>query len=123
MVRVRVDLWASSLLAAIGLLPVASCGGNASSDDGGARNEFPCENPKPYYEGSGYFRCDSGAIVRSARVECPSSIPRAEPILHYDAEDTCQYDSDCTDAPHGYCDPGWNDPGGFARCAYGCTQD
>ncbi len=156
--RVPTELWAASLLATLGVAPVA-CGGRAESDDGGegasagnehhlgarratggslntggstagrggsgpstggstagrggttggtgavSNNPFPCESPTPIVdESSGFVQCANGFMARPFVAECPSPLPRANPVPNYDpATDFCQYDSDCIEQPHGYC--------------------
>jgi hypothetical protein len=74
---------------------------------------------------TGYQVCDDGAIIRPFVAECPSTLPRPEPVPNYDpAYYQCQYDSDCTEMAHGYC--GSNYGGGLAPgayCNYGCVND
>jgi hypothetical protein len=174
--RVPTELWAASLLATLGVAPVA-CGGRAeTADDGGegatggttttsggttamggssagrggtapgtggstagsgaiggtgaiGNNPFPCESPRPVGDSStGFVQCDNGFTARPFAAECPSSVPRANPVPDYDpATDLCHYDSDCTEKPNGYCGrpPGaaGGDLGGDHWCQYGCVSD
>lgn len=173
--RVRPDLFATSLFATLGLLPLAACGGNAEGgDDGGGSgattsagsggrpsgsggsgwagftgvsgngtggtffpggggsgvNRFPCSNPVPRMDGvTSYLVCDNGAVIRTEQAECPSSLPRPEPVAGVDPATTeCQYDADCTEMPNGYCSVpnyiGGDAPQSTnAYCSYGCTTD
>jgi hypothetical protein len=151
--RVSTELWAASLLATLGIAPVA-CGGRAQTTDTGGEgatgsttaaggttagsgasggtgavgnNPFPCESPTPIGDSNtGFVQCANGFVARPFAAECPSSLPRANPIPSYDpATDLCQYDSDCTEKPNGYCGqpPGGGDPGGDHWCQYGCVND
>jgi hypothetical protein len=157
--RVRTDLWATSLFAALGLLPLAACGGRADGGDdsssggstggqptgsggsvtprggsvgsGGtgifpvAGNQFPCENPIAIEASPGFVTCDNGMTARQSAQTCPSPLPRPEPAPN-SAPDAgeCQYDTDCTAAPNGYC-VGYEYDGAVpgAYCSYGCTND
>ncbi len=176
--RTRTDLWATSLLVTMGLLPVAACGGkSAGEDDGGtagvgsagsgsvpsnggstrggasarggseptagteaggatgqagsgtagavASNPFPCLSAEPLYGDTGYYSCENGGLIRSTQRDCPSSIPRSDPVPNYDPlYDQCQYDGDCMDAPYGHCSrPIGGELSLEAHCQYGCIAD
>jgi hypothetical protein len=104
--------------------------GGTISGAGAPGNSFPCESPTPVLnEDTGFVRCANGLVTRPFVGECPSSIPRAEARPDYDPEyDTCQYDSDCTDLPYGYCQGGALFPGfpyqtDTLICRYGCVTD
>jgi hypothetical protein len=120
--RVRPDVWATSLFLALGLLSVTACGG--SSDEDGV-NQFPCENPTTTGAGSGFATCDNGAVVRESVQQCGSSLPRPEAQAATLATGGCMYDSDCTEQANGYCAvntfPGGDASGAY--CYYGCTSD
>jgi len=118
--RVRPDLWATSLFVALGLVSVTACGG--SSDEDGF-NPFPCQNPTEV--SPGIVTCDSGARVRESVEQCGSSLPRPEAQTATLVTGGCMYDSDCTEQANGYCAVN-NFVGGDATgayCYYGCTSD
>ncbi len=124
---VRPELWASSLLVGLGLLPLAGCAGTTDGDgDQGVAgiNRFPCENAVS--SGSGYATCESGVTVRETVEQCSSSLPRSEPQTSVLVMGGCMYDSECTAQAHGYCSvPSYigGDSSGGAFCNYGCTSD
>jgi len=88
-------------------------------------NPLVCENPlsatrvaSQSYD-VGYEACGGGWIHRSRVAECPSALPRSEPIAGLDGE-TCD-DASCA-GPHGYCiNVGGVGPSTF--CAQGCVRD
>jgi hypothetical protein len=88
-------------------------------------NAFPCLDPEPIdAAGSGYDRCRSGYIRRSHAANCSSELPRPDPVPDYDpATDSCQYDSDCDERPHGACESVLYAPNTNRYCRYGCVVD
>ncbi|WP_437573314.1 ferritin-like domain-containing protein [Sorangium sp. So ce887] len=89
---------------------------------------FACDDPEPIIvagQNTGYVRCAGGWMHRAEIVACPSPLPRAEACPEpSDNPGACSSDADCTEQPHGHCDPAaGNDalPGCF--CQYGCTID
>ncbi len=103
-------------------------GGTAGAGAVG-NNPFPCESPTPIGNArSGFYQCANGFITRSFISDCSSPLPRPDPIPDYDpAFDQCQYDSDCTEQPNGYCGrpagSAGGDIGGGRWCQYGCVND
>lgn len=147
--RVRVDVFGTTLLAALGVAPLG-CGGSAvrnGGSDGGsagaqapsgsggsaatatgggpAENAFPCLDPSPLIdESTGYVQCSNGYVHRTAQRECPTSLPRPDPVPNHDpAVDQCQYDSECTLLPHGFCGTAGISPSASRFCSYGCRDD
>jgi hypothetical protein len=95
-----------------------------------------CQNPRAL--GGGWWECANGMIHRTERNVCPSSLPRpglaGGAVAQPDAgagggagvnAGDCRQDSDCTEAPHGYCELDSDFPGGMyqAYCQYGCVDD
>jgi hypothetical protein len=107
----------------------ASAGGGVATG-GVPTNQFPCLNPSPILDATtqietGYEVCENRETRRVRQVECPSSVPRAEPVTDFDpTNDECQFDSDCTVHANGYCAV---EGSGFDRgpsvCSYGCKTD
>ncbi len=104
--------------------------GGTVSEAGAPGNQFPCESPTPLLnEETGFVECANGLVTRPFAGKCPSSVPRAEARPGYDPEyDSCQYDSDCTEQPYGYCHGGALFPGFPYQtdnlfCHYGCVTD
>lgn len=108
--------------------------GGASQTTGGAV-AVTCVNPKDYQvpdyahdaapgNPTGFVECDGGWLHRPAAGTCQSYLPRDTTIKGF-APGECTSDSDCTDAPNGYCtlsSEGFN-PSETTVCAYGCTKD
>ncbi|HEX4339729.1 MAG TPA: ferritin-like domain-containing protein [Polyangiaceae bacterium] len=74
----------------------------------------------------GYETCQGGVLHRTKKAECPSSIPRPGIIVPStggapSTVNQCQRDADCTEKPHGFCEPGTQILAGF--CSYGCIDD
>lgn len=120
-------LWAGGAAGTAGSL---STGGVPTWATGGVPAWLPCSNPAPLPgpDGTptGYVTCDGGSVHRSARMDCPSVVPRAaacQPYVSYDAGigGGCTHDSDCTAQANGYCVPGIQFPG--CVCDYGCIRD
>lgn len=106
----------------------AGRGGTTGGTGPASNNPFPCESPTPIVDAtSGFVQCANGFIARPFAAECPSPLPRANPVPNYDpATDFCQYDSDCTEQPNGYCGSSpvnGGDIGGIRSCQYGCVSD
>jgi hypothetical protein len=97
--------------------------GGEGGADGAA---FPCGEARAVLGPStGLERCAAGYLRRSAAANCPSSLPRNEPVPNYNfAIDTCQFDVDCPSAtwgPYAHCA---EREGGYSRaCTAGCVAD
>jgi hypothetical protein len=66
-------------------------------------NRYPCEDPQALV--GGFVRCASGLLHRAEAGNCPTSVPRAEPVIDNagGAPGEC-YDADCAHlGPHGFC--------------------
>jgi hypothetical protein len=97
--------------------------GTGSAGTGGSGGSgvgfFACANPNDLTNPpSGYIGCANHMVHRAAKLQCPETVPR--PDIFPDAGGNCQKDADCTDQPHGHCEPGFL-PG--VRCVYGCVRD
>jgi hypothetical protein len=141
MLRTPLSLWCASFLAT---LSAAACGGKVletTTEPGGAvtpqpapvttaTRTFACENPMPLVAGgdTGFELCASGFVHRDKKVECPTSLPRAQTCTTSspDIVGPCQTDADCTAGPNGQCsgfDPVAGGPTGTCSCYYGCRTD
>jgi hypothetical protein len=98
--------------------------GSSSSDT------IVCRNPSnltqlltssgPELHDTGYEWCDGGWNHRSRAVECPSALPRAEPVVGYRG-DACE-DTSCA-GPHDFCIT-YGGPGPTSTgCMPGCVRD
>jgi len=108
-----------ALLSALGLLPVAACG---TAD----QPAFECTGSEPVTsqgQETGYENCSEGYMHRSSAVACANALPRAEVCeSSYPEGDSCTQDSDCTDAPNGFCGVAPYGAGNCS-CSYGCVED
>lgn len=128
--RTSLSACSAALFAALGLVPFTACGGSTTGDSRGGLGYMPCRNPAPLLgpsgEDTGYVTCDGSTIHRTAQVDCPSALPRAETCQSSYPYDSgvapgCTQDSDCVESPHGYCA---GVPGGIGcYCNYGCIRD
>lgn len=104
--------------------------------------ELQCISSKPLQvlgQPTGFQECANGLVHRAAKEDCPSLLPRKEPVQVTLAQalrrqvpefpedrvevivDECARDADCTAQPHGYCGTPIFD---FATmCEYGCVKD
>ena len=121
----------------------SSTGGSGGGVDGGngndsaAVNEFPCTDPQPLIAGAetGYQKCASGAIHRTAKTSCPPRTTFSCGATNPDPAVTpgCSSDFDCTEHPDGQCrynppippSPGFpGSPYDSCGCSYGhCLTD
>ncbi len=106
-----------------------------------------CEGPEAR-RGLNLSLCANGITHRFDNAACESIYPRPEPVVSAGAAElplppstdagigggpntqamndfsACTSDSDCTDAPHGYCNLGGNEQWGrYTYCNYGCVTD
>lgn len=82
-----------------------------------------CEDPVEL--GDGYVRCANGAVDRIADTTHDPLAGRLEACTHFEANRSCEWDTDCTDGPNGQCshfDDLW-DAGDSCGCTYGCASD
>ena len=92
---------------------------------GGMGNVLACDvsESRDDYE-NGFELCDGSAtrIHRSEAGTCRSLLPRENimPVTEFDA---CNADTDCTERPHGHCDPGAGFEVASLTCQYGCVVD
>ncbi|HTM44396.1 MAG TPA: ferritin-like domain-containing protein [Polyangiaceae bacterium] len=111
-----------------GSTPVGSC-----STPVGVPTNFRCADSMPSASGPpGLETCANGLVHRAQATECPNPLPR-DTVLTPPAADAgaivqCHQDSDCTDAPHGYCEMQGAPPGPVifvpgTFCGYGCVND
>jgi hypothetical protein len=135
--RTRLQAWRSSFYVALGLSAFA-CGGsteNSNDDTGsggaGGAPTGECANPRPVLgldgQETGFVRCDPGFVRRQERRDCPSIVPRPNPVkLTGDAGISCTRDQDCSGLPHGFCyvssGGGCGSLGG-STCLPGCVRD
>ena len=100
--------------------PIGNSGAGGSA--GASPEIFICEAPTPRPSGGGFESCNGSdmRIHRADTAECESGLPRSNvtPLSTYDA---CTSDTECTDAPNGFCDPNRN--GTVRSCRYGCLVD
>ena len=112
-------------------------GGSHTSRDGGGDSgdagRSVCENPTPRIgtdgQPTGFVDCANGFSHRVEKRTCSSTLPRSTicgdgtPVGDAGlASGLCSKDSDCKDAPNGYCQLS----AGLATgcyCSYGCTTD
>jgi hypothetical protein len=72
----------------------------------------------------GWIGCGQGFLHRVARAQCPSSVPRPDPVWMSDVytpdQVECMSDAECAHLPHGYC---WGTYWLPPRCVAGCVVD
>jgi len=112
------------ILGTLGLLGGA-CGADVAQSPADTRGPElvatdTCVEPRTDL-GGGFERCGDGVVHRSAVRECPSALPRALTEHASDPNDQCEQDSDCTEAPHGYCV--LIQEAHVYACSYGCVAD
>ncbi len=110
--------------------------GVGGSGVGGTTSFTLCSNIQPLLPGydTGFYKCDEGFEHRSEAKECPSFLPRTEPLPPTGTGgqeglggsgpvDECLQDSDCP-GPHGYCERSYVWDGSPANyCQNGCVTD
>jgi hypothetical protein len=126
-----------AMLAAIGSLSAAGCGGATTQGptDGsiGGTAGLPtgdsrwttCDSPTSYPApggpaNNGFELCGSGVVHRAAIRDCPSDIDPSATVPGLPSGE-CQTAADCTARPHGYCT--FAGMAGPTVCAYGCVRD
>lgn len=101
--------------------------GAAGSAGGGGAASWACvDMPLLADADTGFFRCASGSIHRPEVKACPSKLPTSNTcgeVMGGGIPSGCQADTDCKDAPNGYCNQTSGGAGIFCSCAYGCTED
>jgi hypothetical protein len=150
--RVSTDGFRLAVLAAIGSLGAAACGGSTRTDGdpigtGGASGGMPASSgghaaggsgpsnggtaadeerfttcKNPTPLGGGYERCESGVVHRASSGICNSFIDPNAVVNPMLGMGECTKNSDCTARPHGYCNTPGY-PGAISACAYGCVND
>ena len=121
------SLRAGAVALALALAPWLSCGGSTTGDGGGDTDPQlgfgVCDAPSPL--AGGWVRCGQGFEHRAEVAECPSAVPRPEPIEPSPFIDPaavqCSSDAECGHLAHGHCyaPSVWDVP----RCTAGCVVD
>jgi hypothetical protein len=113
----------TSLLAAIGVISIAGCGGT-TSDGGGGSSSNACEGEEPLGD-TGYAQCDDVSVNRVGAATCDNPTPNQVACAGTEEQLDCTSDADCTEGAYGRCiTGGGNFEGGtFCGCVYGCTTD
>jgi hypothetical protein len=142
--RTQLVTWRSSLCAALGLAALA-CGGQTDADQesvsggaggtsggaGGTSNTSSCVNPRPVIgidgRETGFVTCEAGFIHRPEVRECPSIVPRPDPVAppQLDPPSACTRDQDCAHMIHGHCvaGQGYRASSVYGYCVTGCVRD
>lgn len=97
-----------------------SGGAGAAGHGGMAVGGGPPACTNPVVSG-GTVTCEGGLKHHPGGGSCDSSLPRPDKVASATPTSECQYDSDCTEKPYGWCGGGGQIPG--AICQYGCVTD
>lgn len=107
-----------------GIAGASGTGGSSGSGGTGATGPKQCETDTAVLvdgHETGMYSCD-GLLHRKFALECYSKIPRPEACVGGEF-DSCKQDSDCIDAPNGYCSIVSDFGANYCNCYYGCTND
>jgi len=97
---------------AVGGTGGSGTGGGGGSDAASSKADmavaaFPCTDPQPLIAGeeTGYEKCASGAVHRTAKTSCPPRVNFSCTTTNPDpsVSSGCSTDSDCTEHPGGEC--------------------